>query len=93
MYIVQNNRLNCAEQRVRFWSPGEDLNFRYLRDTVQDLHRVETYRAPGPSKLSGRRGLNFTKERRIAVEGLSKAVNQKERQILGSSGGNKNTSS
>lgn len=41
MYIVQNNRLNCAEQRVRFWPPGEDLNFRRLGGTVQDLHRVE----------------------------------------------------
>lgn len=86
MYIAQNNRLNCAEQRVRFWPPGEDLNFRYLGDTVQDLHIVEAYRAPGPSKMWGKGGLSFTKERRIAVSGLSKAVNQKESQTLGLSG-------
>lgn len=66
MYIVQNNRLNFAEQRVRFWPPGEDLNFRLLGDTVQDLHRVERCRAPGPSKLQGRGGLSFTKQKRVA---------------------------
>jgi hypothetical protein len=53
MYIVQNNRLNWAEQSVRFWPPGEGLKFRHLGDTVQDLHRVEAYRAPGPSKCGG----------------------------------------
>lgn len=93
MYIVQNNRLNCAEQRVGFWPPGEDLNFRSLGDTVQDLHRVEGCRAPGHSKLQGRGGLSFTKERRIVLTRLEKNSESKRKQHCGLRRGNKNKTS